>query len=186
MRYLIKCKWVSSWLAYQVLNCFTNTPYDSSVAHPTLPLVGWTFNSSYYHNVSALVDTCGSTTGTTFTTYLCNFTRQVLCELGKLVFSERIGHIYCLFLETTYARFSCDVSSETLEPMGVIKAFASNVVASIIDCSRVCLLTPVCVDFGWIEATHVCMLYSTDRVSVHSQSIVTVNGAQWCKRILMF
>lgn len=93
----------------------------------------------------------------------CSSARQALCEL-----------------EVPFGSFSCYISNDVM----VVKMFSypPNAIQNRVHCTNACIMTPPCVDFGWINATNTCYLYSSNRQSVNATQITPFVGAEWCAR----
>jgi hypothetical protein len=92
----------------------------------------------------------------------------------------------CVLIDAPFGTFSCKTTSEVMLPGGRIYTYTASVIRSLSECSNVCIMTPPCVDFGWIDSTSVCMLYATNRASINNTHIATSVDAQWCTRTMMF
>ena len=86
-----------------------------------------------------------------------------------------------MFIEAPVSRFACRKTNEVMAG-GLMTMTSVNRV----DCQDTCHKTPACVDYGWVETTKLCYLYTTDRASVTPAKIYTVACAMWCQRMVVF
>jgi hypothetical protein len=95
-------------------------------------------------------------------------------------------HIHTHYVDAPFGTFSCKTTSEVMGIGGRLYSYGGNVIKTLYECSNVCVMTPPCVDFGWLDASNICMLYSTNRYAVNSTTVISSTGAQWCARMNIF